>query len=71
MENKKLNKTKEIYFTMLGDVGDYEPFTIEKNLESGQIRIEIYQDRWRMPDETVKVLQDAISAITNNFYPLE
>lgn len=61
-----MKKTLERYNENL-KVGEYETLMVEKNMESGQIRIEIFEERWRMPDETIKMLKEVIEKISSNF----
>ena len=58
---KKLARCKENFYAIRDD---YEDVEIERNCESGQLRIlRLADDRWRMPDELVVHLQWCIEQV--------
>ena len=58
---KKLTRSNETFYAIRDD---YEDVQIERNCESGQLRINsLYEERWRMPDELVKHLQWCIEQV--------
>ena len=60
----KLKKHLESYNTVTSDA---ETVDIDLNIESGQILLKFYQDRWRMPKETIKMLKETIILIEDKF----
>jgi hypothetical protein len=63
MSYNQLTKTNEIYtvyLTETNDIGDYvdhEALNIEHSPENGQIRIDIFLQRWRTCDEMASYLE--------------
>ena len=58
---KKLARSRESFYAIRED---YEYVEIERNCESGQLRIMRFaEDRWRMPDELVAHLQWCIEQV--------
>lgn len=60
---KGLTKHTEEYSCYFMMNGTHEELDVRLNTETGQIQVKIYEDRWRMPDETIKFLKEVINEI--------
>ena len=50
--------------------GNYEGVTITENIEVKEkpiIKIELFQERWRSPQETIDLLEKVVGLIKDNF----
>lgn len=64
---RDLKKHMTSFSTIMGnhsDDQDYEPLEVNFNNESGQIRIEFNQQRWRTLETTVEILKEIIAQIS-------
>ena len=60
---RELTKHTEEYSTSFLMDGTHEELDVRLNTETGQIQIKIYDQRWRMPEETIKFLTEVIKLI--------
>jgi len=46
-------------------IGEYETFEVVMNTESEQIKVKIFDERWRTVEETIEMLKECISVLAN------
>ena len=63
-------KTETHYNFILSATKDYQE-TIgiirEESIKRNAIKLELYSERWRTPKETIKLLEDTMKIIKDNF----